>query len=152
MYSEIGGSHPGYDCFVFHRTLLDKFILDDICIGVPFIEVALVHNFIAFAKKIKYADNLHLTFHVGMEVMPPINQEYYWYNRNIYEKIILPKLKSFLEIERFPYSQLPIFKRLVKWGLNPCFSTALIFELEGKSHIRKAKILIDEIRWRILSK
>jgi hypothetical protein len=152
MYSEIGGPHPGYDCFVFHRSLLDRFVLDGICIGVPFIEVTLLHNFIAFAKNLKHADDLHLTFHIGMEVMPPIDQEYYKYNRGIYESNILPKLRPLLDIGRFPYAALPLHKRLTKWMLNPCFSTAMVLELEGKSLRRKIKILLDEIRWRIVSK
>jgi hypothetical protein len=152
MYSEIGGPHPGYDCFVFHRSLLSSFILDHICIGVPFIEVTLLHNFIAFAKNLKHADDLHLTFHIGMEVMPPIDAQYYKYNRDIYQTRILPQLKPLLDIGRFPYATLPLHKRIIKWMLNPCFSTALVMELEGKSLKRKVKIVLDEIRWHILSK
>jgi hypothetical protein len=152
MYSEIGGPHPGYDCFVFHRSLLDRFVLDHICIGVPFIEVTLLHNFVAFARNLKHADGLHLTFHIGMEVMPPVDQEYYRYNRTIYEKNILPILRPLFDINKFPYASLPLYKRLAKWMLNPCFSTALVVELEGKNLSRKIKILLDEVRWRILSK
>jgi len=152
MYSEIGGPHPGYDCFVFHRSLLDHFILDHICIGVPFIEVTLLHNFIAFAKNLKHVDDRHLTFHIGMEVMPPIDQEYYLYNRSIYESKILPKLKSLLDISKFPYAGLPWHRRLICWMLNPCFSTAMVMELEGKGLRRRIKIMLDEIRWRMISK
>jgi hypothetical protein len=152
MYAEIGGYHPGYDCFIFHRSLLSKFILDEICIGVPFIEVSLLHNFIAFAQKLKVVDDKHLTFHIGMEVMPPIDKEYYWYNRNIYQKKILPKLKPQLDISRFPFAVLPFHRRMIKWMLNPCFSTALVLELEGKSLSRRLKIILDEWRWKILSK
>lgn len=150
MYSEIGGPHPGYDCFVFHRSLLQKFVLNNICIGVPFIEVTLLHNFIAFATNLKHADNLHLTFHIGMEVMPPVNKELYRYNRGIYETKILPVLKPKLNISKFPYADLPFYRRIIKWGLNPCFSTAMVLELEGKSLPHKIKILLDEIRWRIV--
>jgi len=152
MYSEIGGSHPGYDCFVFHRSLQEKFKLEGICIGVPFIEVSLLHNLIAFAQKIKYADQLHLTFHIGIEVMPPVDQEYYLYNRGVYESQIKPVLYPLLDINKFPYSALPLHKRIVKSMLNPCISTALVLELEGKSLKRKLKILLDEVRWRILAK
>lgn len=152
MYSEIGGPHPGYDCFVFHRSLLDSFVLDGICIGVPFIEVTLLHNFIAFAKNLRHADDLHLTFHIGMEVMPTIDQEYYKYNRGIYESNILPTLRPLLDIGRFPYAALPFYKRLTKWMLNPCYSTAMVLELEGKSIGRKIKILLNEKRWRFLSR
>lgn len=152
MYSEIGGYHPGYDTFVFHRSLLDKFILDNICIGVPFIEVTMLHNFIAFAKSLRHVDDLHLTFHIGMEVMPPIDQEYYRYNRNIYEQSILPALRPHLDISRFPHAALPLYRRMLKWMLNPCFSTALMLELEGKKLPRRIKMMMDEIRWKLLSR
>ncbi len=152
MYSEIGGSHPGYDCFVFHRSLFECFVLGHICIAVPFIEVALLHNLIAFAKNIKYLDTHHLTFHIGMEVMPPIDPQYYRYNKDIYMGKILPQLKPFLETGRFPYASQPFHKRMVRWGLNPCISSALMLELEGKSLPRKVKMMLDEIRWRIISR
>jgi hypothetical protein len=151
LYSEIGGYHPGYDCFVFHRSLLHKFVLDDICIGVPFIEVTLLHNFIAYASSLRHIDHLHLTFHIGMEVMPPIDQEYYRYNRSIYEKNILPKLRPLLDINKFPYAEQPLWRRMVRRMLNPCISTAMALELEGKSFGRKIKILADELRWKIIS-
>src|SRR4051812_47995531 len=70
MYSDFGEPHPGFDCFVFKRELLNKIILENICLGVSFSEVALVHNFIAFAESLKLVDDLHLTFHIGTEVMP----------------------------------------------------------------------------------
>ena len=152
MYSEIGEYHPGYDCFVFHRSLLDRFLLDGICIGVPFIEVALLHNFIAFASDLRHADDMHLTFHIGMEVMPPIDKELYQYNRQVYETTIKPRLKPLLKISNFPYSLLPFHRRMIKWMLNPCYSTALVTELEGKSAMRKIKMRLDELRWKILSR
>jgi len=151
IYSQIGGYHPGYDTFVFHRSLLDRFILDHICIGVPFIEVSLLHNFIAHARNLRHADELHLTFHIGMEVMPPIDPEYYKYNRAIYETKILPELRPYLDIAKFPHASLSFPRRMMRWILNPCFSTALVLELEGKSFRRKIKILIDEVRWKLLS-
>jgi len=152
MYAELGSSHPGYDCFVFHRSLFSQLILDEICIGIPFIEVSMLHNFIAFSKKLKHVDDKHLTFHIGMEVMPPIVQEYYWHNRKVYEQKIRPILLPLLKLEKFPYSTLPFYKRMFKWMLNPCYSSTLLLELEGKSFFRKVKISLDEFRWRILSK
>ena len=81
MYSDLGKPHPGFDCFVFKRELLAKFILENICVGVSFSEITLLHNFIAFASNLRLVDDLHLTFHIGMEVMPPLNPEFYWHNR-----------------------------------------------------------------------
>ena len=137
MYSDFGKPHPGFDCFVFRRELLNKFILENVCVGVSFSEVALVHNLIAFAEKLKLVDDLHLTFHLGTEVMPPLNPEYYQHNRNEYEQKIYPKLKPYLGISKFPYAELPFYKRMMKWILNPVFRTHQVSELEGKSLLRK---------------
>ncbi|HWB63430.1 MAG TPA: hypothetical protein VG603_07970, partial [Chitinophagales bacterium] len=111
MYSDYGVPHPGFDCFVFKRSLAEKFILGNICIGIPFTEVSLTHNLIAFAQNLKLVDNLHLTFHIGTEVMPPRSSEYYRHNRNQYEKNIYPQLKPLLKPEKFPYAMLPFYKR-----------------------------------------
>src|ERR1019366_3321362 len=113
MYSDPGKPHPGFDCFIFKRELLNKIILENICLGVSFSEVALMHNFIAFAEKLKLVDDLHLTFHIGTEVMPPLDGEYYRHNRNEYEQKIYPQIKSLLDIRKFPYAHLPFHKRMV---------------------------------------
>lgn len=152
MYSEFGKPHPGFDCFVFHRALLGKLILDNVCIGVPFIEVALTHNLIAFANRLKLVDDLHLTFHLGSEVMPPVDEQYYWHNRNTYEQKIYPQLKPHLDISKFPYAGLPIYKRMIKWVLNPVFRTHQVAEMEGKSLGRRMKHTIDGWRFGLLEK
>lgn len=152
MYSEYGMPHPGFDCFIFKRTLLPQLILDDICLGVSFSEVAMIHNLIAFAKKLVLEDKLHLTFHIGTEVMPPLNPEYYTYNRTIYEKKIYPKLIPYLELKKFPYAMQPAYKRLLKWALNPSFRTHLMLEMEGKSLSRKLKYIFDSWRFSLLGK
>jgi hypothetical protein len=150
MYAEHGKPHPGFDCFVFKRSLLNKLILENICLGVSFSEVALLHNFIAFAENLKLVDDLHLTFHIGTEVMPPLDPEYYWYNRNEYEKKIYPQLKPYLNISKFPYSELPLHKRMIKWALNPSFRTQQVAELEGMGFLRRLKYRIDEVRFSLL--
>ena len=152
MYAEFGSPHPGFDCFVFRRELLSKLILEDICVGVSFSEVALVHNFIAFAQNLKLVDDLHLTFHIGREVMPPLNPEYYGHNRKEYELKIYPRLKPLLDIGRFPYAELPIHKRLIKWALNPSFRTQQVVEMEGKSFWRRMKFKIDAVRFGVFDK
>lgn len=148
MYSDMGVVHPGFDCFVFHRSLLPKFNLAEICIGVPFLEVSLLHNFIAYANSLKLVDDLHLTFHIGTEVMPPVDKDLYLYNRAEYEQKIYPVIKSKLDIKKFPYSELPVYKRLLKWALNPCFRTHQVVELEGKDLARRWKHKIDSLRFK----
>lgn len=152
MYADFGKPHPGFDCFVFKRELLNKLILADICVGVSFSEVALVHNLIAFATKLKLADDLHLTFHLGSEVMPPLNPEYYNHNRSQYEQKIYPQIKALLDIRKFPYAELPLYKRMLKWILNPVFRTHQVAEMEGKSLGRRLKYKLDSLRFALLDK
>ncbi|MBX2909001.1 MAG: hypothetical protein KF706_05180 [Chitinophagales bacterium] len=150
--AEMGKLHPGYDCFILHRSLIPKFILSNICIGTGFVSVALIHNLIAFADKPLITDKLHLTVHLGLEVMPPLEQNVYRFTRSDYEQNILPKIKPLLQLHKFPYSALPWHKRMVKWMLNPNFSTQILVELEGKNFRRKIKGLIDEVRFSMLGK
>jgi hypothetical protein len=147
MYSDYGVPHPGFDCFIFKRQLLNKLVLENICVGVSFSEVALLHNFIAFAEKLKLVDDLHLTFHIGTEVMPPLLPEYYLHNRREYEQKIYPKLKPYLNIKKFPYSELSLPKRLLKWALNPSFRTHQVLQYEGINGWRAFKYRIDEWRF-----
>jgi hypothetical protein len=152
MYSDFGEPHPGFDCFVFKRELLNKIILENICLGVPFSEVALVHNFIAFAENMKLVDDLHLTFHIGTEVMPAREPESFQHNKSEYQDKIYPRLKPFLDIRKFPYSHLPFHKRLVKWILNPSFRTHQVLEMEGKNLFRIGKYHTDAVRFSLLEK
>lgn len=152
VYSDIGKKHPGYDTFIIKREILQQFVLDEICVGVPFLEVSILHNLIAFSKNIEVFDDHHLTFHIGMEVMPPVSPSLYKHNRGVYESKILPKIKPLLKQENFPYANLSLWKRMLNWGLNPCYRTSLMLEMEGMRFSRKTKFLMDEIRWKLLGK
>ncbi|MCS6934648.1 MAG: hypothetical protein NZM35_05815 [Chitinophagales bacterium] len=152
MYSEYGMPHPGFDCFIFHRSLFPKLILDKICLGVAFSEVTMIHNLIAFAHKLHLEDKRRLTFHIGTEVMPPLPQEYYRYNRAIYEQIIYPQLRPYLQVEKFPYAMQPFLLRMVKWMLNPSFRTHVMMELEGKSLLRRIKYVLDSWRFSVFDR
>ena len=37
VFAEKGMIHPGFDCFVFKRDLLEKIDMGNICLGIPFI-------------------------------------------------------------------------------------------------------------------
>ncbi len=152
MYSDYGKPHPGFDCFVFKRELAGKLLLGNICIGIPFLEVSLVHNLIAHAQNLKLIDDLHLTFHLGTEVMPPVDEEYYRHNRSEYETNIYPQIKAQLDIRKFPYATLPFYKRMMKWALNPVFRTHQVSEMEGKSLLRRIKYKLDSWRFALLEK
>lgn len=152
MYAELGKSHPGFDCFIFKKELLSKFILGNICVGIPFLEVTLIHNIIAFAQNPLFVADKHLTFHIGMEVMPKRDKDYYWTNRTEFFENIYPKLKPYFSLKKFPYAYLPFYKRAIKWVLNPSLFTSNYLHLEGKNLATKFKFLLNEIRWRILQR
>ncbi len=152
MYADLGKSHPGFDCFIFKKELLQKFIFGNICVGIPFIEVSFIHNIVAFATNPLFVADVHLTFHLGMDVMPKRNSDYYWHNRNEFFKNVYPKLKPHLSLHKFPYATLPVYKRALKWVLNPSLFTRNYVELEGKNLLEKLRFRANEIRWRFLQR
>ncbi len=152
IWAETGNLHPGFDCFIFHRTLLEKFALGDILIGVPFIEATLAHNIFAYSNNYLLLDNHHLTAHLGMEVMPKRNEALYWHNRNEFFKKILPVLKPNLTDQKLPYAKDTWLGKQVRRILNPAIFTSLSIELEGKSRYEKIKWYLNELRWSALGK
>lgn len=152
MFAEPGMPHPGFDCFIFSKKLLPELVLANVCVGVSFSEVSLMHNLIAFAKKIHLEDNLRLTFHIGTEVMPPLDPEFYNHNRKEYEQKIYPAIKHLLVLHKFPYVALPFHKRMLKWMLNPSFRTHQMAEMEGKNLLRRIKYRLDSIRFAVMDR
>ncbi|MCF8429872.1 MAG: hypothetical protein K9G64_07040, partial [Bacteroidia bacterium] len=152
MYADLGKSHPGFDCFIFKKEMLSQFILGNICVGVPFLEATLVHNIVSFAKNPLFVADKHLTFHIGMEVMPKPFKPYYLHNRVEFFKNIYPKLKPFFKLQKFPYAELPLYKRAIKWMLNPSIFTLNYIDLERKNIFEKTITILNEIRWRILQR
>jgi len=152
IWAAIGNPHPGYDCFVFRRTLLDKFVLGDIILGTPFIEATIAHNIFAHSQKYLLLDHHHLTAHLGMEVMPKRTEELYWHNRNEFFKTVLPALKPFLTEQKLPYANDSFIGKQLRRALNPAIFTSLSVELEGKSKIEKLKWYLNELRWTFLGK
>ena len=128
IYAEKGKKHPGFDCFVFKRDIFPELQLGSICIGAPFFEVTLAHNLFCFSRRFKLFDNLHLTAHIGMEIMG-VRTEYYWHNRREFNKII-KILKPYIDIRKFPYADENIFNRYIKWGLNPSLFVFMNMGLE----------------------
>jgi hypothetical protein len=148
MYSDLGKSHPGFDCFVFKKSLLSQFELDSICVGISFLEVTLVHNIFSFAQNPLYVPNAHLTFHIGMDVLVNRNNEFYKHNKDAFFLRISPKIKPYFSIKKFPYGTLGFWSRMLKWGLNPSLFFKNLLDLE----VASAKAKLDEIRWRILQR
>lgn len=65
VYADYGLNHPGYDCFVFHRRLLEPMRLGNVCIGVHLVGRVLLWNLMATAKRFGIFTEEHVTFHVG---------------------------------------------------------------------------------------
>ena len=152
IYADMGLSHPGFDCFVFRKDLVDKIVLGDICVGISFIGVALAHNLFSLAENPLYLDDQHLTFHIGTQVLVPRKNAFYKHNRREFFEKVLPVLKPTMRLEKFPYALLPWPKRMLKWILNPSLFTRNYLELEGLSFLQKSKTRLDEIRWRFLQR
>lgn len=132
IYLDKGKSHPGFDCFVFHRNIFPKLKLEGICIGVPFIEISFSQNLFALSKNFGLFDNEILTFHIGEEIFKKrASKEYFKYNQAQFWKLV-PLLKSEMTIKKFPYSNLPWVFRIIKWGLHPCIPIRLVAILEWR--------------------
>jgi hypothetical protein len=151
ILAEVGRSHPGFDCFVMRRSLVPQLMLEGICAGVPFLEAALMYNLMAFAKDCRILEHLHLTTHLGLEVMPPRDAEYHRYNQGRFNAI-LPKLKPHLVGKKLPYSELGFIERTIKRGLNPSVFTGLHLELEGKGFWAGMRSCWNELRFRVLAR
>lgn len=65
MVAQVGAAHPGSDCFVFRRGLVEKFRLGHAVIGGEFIGLALRVNLAAFSRGFTIFRDKHLTFHIG---------------------------------------------------------------------------------------
>jgi hypothetical protein len=67
MYKESGKKHPGYDCFVFKKSIYHHFKLGRMIIGANRIGMAIVTNLISYSRKTKIFEDKYLTFHIGEE-------------------------------------------------------------------------------------
>jgi len=65
IQSLVGDSHPGHDCFVFHRSILESPVLGETCVGAQYLVPPLLANLICRAKKFGRFNEFHLTFHLG---------------------------------------------------------------------------------------
>ena len=166
IYKEKGKSHPGFDCFVFKKSLLEKFVLDEVCVGIPFLGVSLAYNIFSFADYPKYVFDKYLTFHIGEDVLPIRNNAFYKHNFNSFFRNIKPKLKENFKLNNFPYYHKNWFLQLIKFGLNPSLQTRDFLELKFPSYFKykeiknkykhkeklfKMKRILNEVRWWLLS-
>ena len=131
MYADPGAPHPGFDCFIFHRSLYQKFQFEKVCVGIPFIEITFSQNLFCYAKRFQLFDSDFLTFHIGMEIFKKRDKEYFRYNKREFWKAIR-KMWSDLDSRKFPRAERMLIYRMFWWGLHPAIPIRLALMLEPR--------------------
>ena len=146
IFAEKGMIHPGFDCFVFKRELLEKIYMGSICLGIPFIGVGLAHWVFSLSKNPLFLPNASLTRHIGLEVMPPVDPLLYKHNQRAFNRIkkTIPWKEN---LHKFPYALRPFPNNLWRWGLNPSLSTRDFIEWKFWNWRRKLRFLLNQRRW-----
>ena len=139
MYSEIGKEHTGYDTFVFKRTHYEKFIMKNMCLGIPLVGNDLFYNIFCFAENPKLFTDKHLTFHIGMELYKEWGDDEH-NKHNQQEFLFLMKdVAPFIDITKFPGANLNLFSRHFKWLMNPTFHYPTMFIADLKQLGKKRR-------------
>lgn len=137
IYQERGKSHPGFDCFVFHRSLYPHFRLAKVCIGVPFIGITLAQNVFALAKNYHLVEHEKLSFHLGEELFARrAPREYFYFNRSEFWKAMNSDLSEKLDLKKFPYYESHFWKRWIKWALQPSIPIRLALKLAFRNWLK----------------
>jgi hypothetical protein len=126
-----GEPHPGFDCFVFHRSIYPKFKFENVCIGIPYIEMAFSQNLFCYANNFQLFDSDYLTFHIGMEIFKKRDKAYLEHNKREFWKVI-DKMDADLDSRKFPWGQRNLFNRMIRWGLHPAIPIRLALKLERR--------------------
>lgn len=126
-----GAPHPGFDCFVFHRSLYPKFRMGRICVGIPFIEMIFSQNLFCYAASFQLFDRDHLTFHTGMEVFKKRDPEYLSFNKAEFWRTVGQMLPD-LDSRKFPWGRRNVLYRMGRWGLHPAIPIRLALRLEAR--------------------
>jgi hypothetical protein len=131
IYALRGAPHPGFDCFVFHRSLCPEFQLGRVCVGIPFVEMMFSQNLFCRARRFALFDDDVLTYHVGMEVFKKRDPEYLAFNKAEFWKairLLLPDLDS----RKFPWGRRNLWYRMWRWGRHPAIPIRLALMLEPR--------------------
>lgn len=139
MYADLGEVHTGYDTFIFKKELFTKFILKDICVGVPPVGNDLFHNIFVFAKNPTLETKLHLTFHIGQELVKRWGDGPIWKQNHTEYKKLLKQIGPLIKIENFPGANKSFFSRHFKWMWNPTISYPLMLKTDLKNLGKKRK-------------
>lgn len=139
IYSEIGGVHTGYDTFVFKRSLYKKFIMKNLCLGIPKACNDLFYNIFCFAENPRLFTDKHLTIHIGMELYKEWGTADYNAHNDKEFKLLVNELAPFIDSSKFPGGDLNIFFRHFKWLMNPTFHYPTMLKADLKQLGKKKK-------------
>lgn len=131
IFGQRGKPHPGFDCFVFHRSLYERFEFARVCVGIPFIGILFAQNLFCHARRFALFDKDALTFHVGMDIFKKRDPEYLAFNKSEFWKAI-DTLSPQLDSRKFPWGQRNILYRMWRWGLHPSIPIRLAMMLEPR--------------------
>ncbi len=126
-----GEPHPGFDCFVFDRSLYPRFRLGDVCIGIPFVEMLFSQNLFCWARRFALFERDALTYHVGMEIFKKRDPEYLAHNRGEFWKTIR-QMRPEMDSRRFPWGDRNVAYRMWRWGRHPAIPIRLALMLEPR--------------------
>jgi|GEM_PF-359374 len=104
--SEVGGSHPGSDCFIFSKKAYNNFVRNHACIGRKLVARSLLYNMAATSKKFLILKNVSLTYHIGDDRVwnYPDTDDYTNFNRNELTKAcqqLAKNLKTRIPLEAY---------------------------------------------------
>jgi hypothetical protein len=139
MYADLGKVHTGYDTFVIKKELFKKFILKDICVGVPPVGNDLFYNIFVFAENPVLETEMHLTFHIGEDLVKSWGDKALLNHNHIEFKKLLNEIGPLMQIEKFPAANRGFIKRHFKWLMNPTVSYPLMAKTDFKQYWRKRK-------------
>ncbi len=144
IYSEVGKIHPGSDCFIIKRSLLERFIQSEACLGALCIMKSLIYNMVALTDKMVIIPDAHATFHIGDDRIwrDPVFREYAIHNENEALKVAT----NLINIS-------PIYKKRLK-AFSLERNEELLFDLVGvdklDKYYRKTKLLVKSIIKRVI--
>lgn len=115
MYAALGRRHPGKDCFVMHRRVLDAVDVGRVCVGVRFVAGVISTNLMAHAQRCRIFKDEHLTFHLGDDRpwARPERDEYTRYNARE-ARLALRRLLALPAVADRPRSRTYVERRLAR--------------------------------------
>lgn len=95
MFAQAGDIHPGLDCFIMKRELVEQLYLGKTCIGATFVGKVLKTNLISLTDRFKLYEKDHLTFHLGDDRSwnSPELDDYATYNKQEFYQVLMHFLK-----------------------------------------------------------